>query len=38
MGALTTMRHATFEPVRVGEFVAARGGVLTIAIDTIMIG
>jgi len=32
------MRHATFVPIRVGEYVAARGGVLTIAIDTIIVG
>jgi hypothetical protein len=32
------MRHARFQPVRLGAFVATRGGVLTIAIDTIMIG
>jgi len=32
------MRHVTFTPVRVGEYIAARGGVLTIAIDTIMVG
>lgn len=32
------MRHATFVPVRAGEYIATRGGVLTIAIDTIMVG
>ena len=32
------MRHAAFEPIRVGEYVAARGGVLTIAMGTIMVG
>jgi hypothetical protein len=35
---MTPMRHATFKPLRVGAFVAARGGILTIAIETIMIG
>jgi hypothetical protein len=32
------MRHVTFEPIRVEEYAAARGGVLTIAVDTIMVG
>jgi hypothetical protein len=32
------MRHVTFEPIRVGDYVAARGGALTIAIDTIIVG
>ncbi len=32
------MRHATFTPLRLGAYVAARGGVLTIAIDTILVG
>lgn len=32
------MRHVTFVPLRVGEYIAARGGVLTIAVDTIIVG
>ena len=32
------MRHVAFEPLLLGEYIAARGGVLTVAVDTIMVG